>query len=50
MNNSLLENDKLPESISSPNINDIDGLRRQLKEQHIRSEERFDSVCTLPPF
>ena len=50
MNNSLLENDKLPESMISLNVNDIDGLRRQLKERHIRSEECFDSVCTLPPF
>ena len=38
MNNSLLETDKLAESPSLSNTNDIDVLRRQMKEQKVRLE------------
>jgi hypothetical protein len=47
MNNSL-EIDKPVESPSLSNVNDIDVLRRQMKEQHTRPEACIFFVCSIP--
>ena len=48
MNSSLLENDKPAESPPLSNINDIDVLRRQMKEQKVRLEVCIDFYIFKP--
>jgi hypothetical protein len=54
MNNSLLEADKLAESLPPSNVNDVSGLRRQMKEQQNRLEacifSRFSIVQKMTFF
>ena len=45
MNNTLLEGDGLTESSSSSNVNDIDGLRKRMKEQQVRFEVNCSFWC-----